>query len=252
MKCTYCNQEIEDGSVFCELCGMNQNEKIVDILEETSDTNELNKLDKLDKLDEVVQGSDGIYRWVYELNMWTNPTILITLLKIMILASLVPTIFVTILGLFESGMIQAIEAFMKVGGMLGIIMLVLLAVAYPLVAIMNGGKYCVAFEMDERGVKHIQMEKQFKKSQVLSMITMLAGALSNNPTVTGAGLLANAKKSSYSQFSKVKSVIPKHGRNVIYVNESFERNQIYVEKENFEAVYEYIIRHCKKINNSKH
>ena len=29
MKCTYCNQEIEDASVFCELCGMNQNEKIV-------------------------------------------------------------------------------------------------------------------------------------------------------------------------------------------------------------------------------
>lgn len=121
-------------------------------------------------------------------------------------------------------------------------------IAYIIIAVLNGGKYCVAFEMDEKGIRHIQMDKQFKRSQVLSMITVLAGALANNPTAMGAGLLANAKKTSYSQFSKVKNIKAKRNLNIIYVNESFERNQIYVSREDFNSVYDYIAKRCKKAN----
>ena len=106
MKCISCQQEIEDKSLFCELCGANQlaNDKVeqseqIKII--TSDNNSLEN--RLDKADEVTQGIDGVYRWVYELNMWTNPVIIITLFKIAIIASLVPTIFVSLLALFESG-----------------------------------------------------------------------------------------------------------------------------------------------------
>ena len=231
MKCISCSKEIKDGSVFCEFCGSQQLE--VSLLDESK---------------EISKGKDGVYRWVYELNMWTNPGLLITLLNVVLLATAFPTLLVSLLELFERGFSEAIEAFVTVGGFAGGIMVGLAIIAYIIIAVLNGGKYCVAFEMDEKGIRHIQMDKQFKRSQVLSMITVLAGALANNPTAMGAGLLANAKKTSYSQFSKVKNIKAKRNLNIIYVNESFERNQIYVSREDFNSVYDYIAKRCKKAN----
>ncbi len=186
---------------------------------------------------------EGVYRWTYEVNMWTNPTILITLLKIVAFGASVPILLVTILALIEDGLGQALEAFLGVLGPVSLLMGILLILAYLLVAIINGGKYWLVFEMDEKGVRHIQMQKQFKKAQVLGMITGLAG---RTPTTIGIGLLAASKKSSYSQFSKVKSIRAKKSRQVIYVNESLERNQIYVAAEDFDEVLDYLVSHCKK------
>ncbi|HZJ83607.1 MAG TPA: hypothetical protein VFD57_07340 [Clostridia bacterium] len=185
----------------------------------------------------------GIYRWTYEMNMWTNPTIIITLAKVLLLGAAVPILFVTLLALFEQGLGEAIEAFTAVSIPVVLIIGVLFAIAYPIVGIINGGKYCVVFEMDEKGVKHIQMQKQFKKAQVLGMITALVGT---NPTTTGIGLLAASKSSSYSEFSKVKSIIAKKSRGLIYLNENLERNQVYVAKEDFDYVLDYLLNHCPK------
>jgi len=265
MKCRHCLKEIDEESTFCEFCGKGQN------LGDESDVYKNEEVNKSDLIYEnvpvhdihttlgsprpsdedlsgttIVKGADGVYRWVYQMNMWTNPTLVITLLKVVLVAALVPTFLVSGLELFERGVSEAISAFIEVGSIVGMVMLVLFAIAYPLVAVMNGGRYCVAFELDEKGVKHIQMQKQFKHSQVLSMITALAGAVAGNPTVMGAGLLASSKKSSYSQFSKVKSVVARANRHVMYVNESFERNQVYVSGEDFQWVLEFIGAHCKK------
>lgn len=186
---------------------------------------------------------DGIYRWTYEVNMWKNPAILITLLKGLSFGASVPILLVTVLALFEGGLADALKAL--VGVSVGVVLTIgfLLALAYPLVAIMGGGKYCMIFEMDEKGVKHIQMQKQFKKAQVLGIITALAGT---TPTTTGIGLLAGAKQSSYSRFSKVKSIRAQRRRQVIYVNERLERNQIYVPAEDFDQVLDYLVSHCKQ------
>ena len=43
---------------------------------------------------EFHKGNDGVIRWIYELNMWKNPAIIITTLKVFFLASLAPGILV--------------------------------------------------------------------------------------------------------------------------------------------------------------
>lgn len=72
MKCISCSKEIKDGSVFCEFCGNQQLESVY-----------LMNLRKYPNIES---------RWVYELNMWTNPWILITLLKVVLLATAFPTL----------------------------------------------------------------------------------------------------------------------------------------------------------------
>ncbi len=194
----------------------------------------------------ISKGDDGVYRWTYEMNMWRNPTVLITLWKVFFIAAMFPVVFVTLLSLFEDGVGAAVKTFAPMFFMMTAIMSGLVFIGYFIYTIINGGRYQVVFEMDEKGIRHIQLKSQFKKNQVIAWIGAFAGAASGNATVSGAGLLAASKSSSYCQFTKVRKIRVNRRRNVIYVNESLERNQVYVSDEDFEAVRDYLISRCPK------
>ncbi len=36
----------------------------------------------------VLSGEDGVLRWVYEMNMWKNPTLVITIWKVLLLCAM--------------------------------------------------------------------------------------------------------------------------------------------------------------------
>jgi hypothetical protein len=179
------------------------------------------------------------------MNMWKNPTLVITIWKVLLLAALAPALLVFFLNLGD-GIGSAFFAFIKVIAIVASIVTLLMLLAYPLVSILNGGRYCVMFEMDDMSVKHIQMQKQFQKSQLLSMVVILAGVVTGNIQATAAGILAGSKQSSISSFEKVKSITVFEKRHVIYVNEKLTRNQVYAESGDFSMICDYIISHCKK------
>ena len=187
---------------------------------------------------------DGKYRWIYEMNMLTNPTIFLTVLKIffyIILAGwLLFGFFLYVIhgdwpGFWGMGKASLIA--------LGI-MAVLTALGVLGLAAIYGGKYVVLFEMDENEVKHIQLPRQVKKAEALGMLTALVGVLANKPSAAGAGILAAGKNSSTSEYKKVRRVVPRRALHLIKVNQLLEKNQIYVPKEDFDFVYDYIKSRC--------
>ena len=238
MNCTICGQNYSKGSRFCENCGAPVGE-------------ELPKREAVDQQPDqqvspgVVMGGDGILRWVYEMNMWKNPTLVITIWKVLLLAALAPALLVFFMNLGD-GIGSAFLTFVKIMGIVVGIVTGLMLLAYPLVAMMNGGIYCVIFEMDDKSVKHIQMQKQFNKNQVLSMIVSLAGVMTGNIQATAAGMLAGSKQSLLSSFEKVRSITVNEKRHVIYVNEKLSRNQVYADFADFAFVRNTIISRCKK------
>lgn len=192
-------------------------------------------------MQKIQQGQDGIYRWVYELNLYTNPTILLLLCKIFLGIELVMFLFIWGVGVLEDGfqlenLIDCVVlfAYFVVGTLL------LVGVGYFVYAFIMGGKYCVLFEMDERGVKHTQLPHQVKKAQVIGMLSVMAGAAAGNFTAMGSGLLAASRTSLYSEFGKVKSMEVLPDRNLIKLKEFGSWNQIYVDDENFVFVENYI------------
>ena len=186
---------------------------------------------------------DGMYRWIYEYDMVRNPVILFTVWKVMGIAFLAVFLFLQVItlisgdGLFLPGWDN--------GGKYAFFCLVLLfgpvaILSYFIVAASYGWRYMVLFEMNDAGVKFIQMPGQFKKAQALGWLSAMAGLVTGNLAAAGAGVLAASRDSMYSEFAKVRAVIPKRGFHTIKVNGRLMHNQVYAEDADFDFVLNYI------------
>ena len=250
MFCENCGKKRIANEAFCEGCGhpfpkTESNEYPVISEEIKVKTVEV-------KTDEALQKSHGNItikgtdmQWMYEFSFWKNPAILITSAKVMLIALFVPAVFMFFISLSDGFMDAiSISAVILAYGAIGFA--ILLVIAYVFVGFLYGGKYYVLFKMDDNGVNHIQLDKQYKKAQALGFLTALIGLSSGNLTTAGSGLMAATKQSLYTSFKKVKSIKVAKARNTIYVNETLSRNQIYVANDDFDFILEHILNNCPK------
>ncbi len=193
---------------------------------------------------EVRLCEDGKYRWKYELNMITNPVIMLTVFKIFFYIILVAIlVFCPILYLSDGDWDGALGMIKAMGIMLAIFA-VLTFLGTALLSVIYGGKYIVLFEMDEEGINHTPLPAQVDKARKLGLLTFFVGLIAKRPTTAGAGLLSTARTSSTSTFKKVRRVRSRRWLHTIKVNQLFDRNQVYVPKEDYDFVLDYIKSRC--------
>lgn len=190
----------------------------------------------------IIFNNKGQYNWVYELSLLKNPVVLFLLMKIFFWIVIGMWGFFCLLmwgDVMESW--ESFWGFTRV--LLGVLVLIeiLSLLGYLLYAAIMGGKYCVVFTMDEKGIKHEQMPKQYKRAQIISNLTVLAGLASGRPSVVGTGLLSR-RAAMYTKFSTVKTVRLIKKRNTIKLS----GNQIYATDSDFDFVANYIIQHVNK------
>ncbi len=238
--CPNCGTKTDRTMIFCPECGVKIEPEAIVPEEKTESL-------VSGKDGGITRSGDGKLRWLYEMNLWKNPTILLTIYKVIGIAVLACAALLFILFLLSGDSVEVASEIIGTFLLYAALILFVLAIpAYVLVSLLNGGKYCVVFEMDEKGVNHIQMQKQFKKAQLLAALGVLAGAAAGNVTVTGANFLAGSKKKTYSKFGSVKSIKANKKRNTIYLNSSANFNQIYASREQFDFVLNFLIDHCPK------
>jgi hypothetical protein len=246
MFCENCGKKRIADEAFCEGCGhpfpkTESNDEAVISKEISEPIPE----PKVMETTEPKPETNGDIQWMYEYSLWKNPTILITTAKVLLIALLVPVIFMFVITLSD-GFMEAFNLSIMILFYGIIVMAILLAIAYPLIALRYGGSYFVLFKMDDKGVNHIQLDKQFKKAQAMGFLTALIGLSAGNLTTAGTGLMAATKQSLYTSFKKVKSIKVVKSRNTIYINESLSRNQIYATRDNFDSILEHILNNCPK------
>ncbi len=191
---------------------------------------------------------DGIYRWTYEYNMKRNPTILFTVWKVMGIAIGAVYLFILILNLF-AGSLKSLNDLWQASKIIVLmigIFFVLSIISYLILAALYGWKYQVLFEMTDTSVTHIQMPKQFKKTEAIGWLTMLAGIAAKKPYMVGLGLNVAAKNSSTSEFKNVETVKVRRKRNTIHVNQLLDKNLVYAEDADFDFVEKFITERCTK------
>lgn len=191
-------------------------------------------------LKEIKLCEDGKYRWVYEFSMLKNPIILLTVLKIFALVLVGMWLFFGLFSIKDEGLIGAYVYEAKSLIIPAIILFGLSIVSYLILAGIYGWKYIVLFEMDDEGIRHIHMAKQFKKAEAMGWLTALVGAMANSPGVSGTGILAATKQETASEFSKVKKMKVLRGFHTIKLDALLNHNQIYADGEDYDFVVEYI------------
>lgn len=193
----------------------------------------------------VMLCKDGKYRWIHEVNMFKNPSILFDVWKVLGITMLIVIAIV--------GFILVISGDLDVDGMLGMgkamlitaaIMAVLSIIGYLVYALIAGGKYIVLFTLDEKEVVHQQMPRSAKKGQIIGDLAILAGLATGRIGTIGTGMLAKSRTSMTTTLSDVKRLTPCPRMNMIKVNETLSKNRVYVCKEDFFLVYNFLCEHC--------
>lgn len=234
--CGNCGEQVEGGK-FCPSCGAP-----LDSADEQPQK-ENNTSYQASPSGEIVKGPDGVYRWAYDFNMFTNPTILFTIFKVVGISFGCVWFFVVGLDVFGgyfdfSDFLNTTKVFLiLIAGMM--ILTTICYILYSLIVL--GGKYCVLFEMDEKGITHTQAPKQFEKAKVVALIN---GLTANNLSSLGNAFIVSSRSSISSEWKKVRTLQRLPGKGVIKVNGLFNNNQVYTSEEDFEFVWDYIVSHC--------
>lgn len=190
---------------------------------------------------------DGKYRWVYEVPMLKNPTILFDVYKVLGISFGIVWLFNVLLISCEDGLnLRNLWSFTTGFLILMLVFLVIGYVAYFIVAWSYGWKYIVLFTLDEKEVVHQMMPRQMEKAKVLGALTALIGSVAGKPGVMGAGVLAASRSTSTSVLANVARLVPRRRLHLIKVNQLLNKNRVFVPDEDFDFVYNFLCQHCPK------
>lgn len=190
---------------------------------------------------------DGKYRWVYEVPMLKNPTILFDVYKVLGISFGIVWLFNVLLISCEDGLnLRNLWSFTSGFLILMLVFLVIGYLAYFIVAWYYGWKYIVLFTLDEKEVVHQMMPRQMEKAKVLGALTALVGSVAGKPGVMGAGVLASSRSTSTSVLANVARLVPRRRLHLIKVNQLLNKNRVFVPDEDFDFVYNFLCQHCPK------
>ena len=188
---------------------------------------------------------DGKYRWIYEVPMLKNPSIIIDVFKVVGISLGIVWLFMVLLSVYDGDF--SLESLLDISMVfLGLMLVfaVIVFLAYVILAWHYGWKYVVLFTMDKSELVHQQMPYQVKKAQVLGALAAMIGGAAGNLGMVGTGVLAASRTTSISTLVRVNRLIPVRRMNLIKVNQKLHKNRIYVPDEDFDFVYDFLCQQC--------
>jgi len=192
--------------------------------------------------------ADGKYRWMYDIPMLTNPSILFDVYGVLAISFGIVWLFNVIILICSGDMsFVALWDSIKMFLIISILMFVLGYVAYFFVSWYYGWKYTVIFTLDEHEVENRQLPSTVKKAQIIGQLTTLAGVAGGKSGMMSLGVLAATRTSMTSRFDRVRRLIPCRRMNLIKVNGLFSRNRVYVPDEDFDFVYQFLCDNCPNV-----
>ena len=185
---------------------------------------------------------NGTYRWRYSVNLYKNPGLLWLFYKVFggIFAGCL--LFGLFLADFKVSFAGAMWTSVGFAVMIAIVTL-----SYYVYALIQGGRYTWDFEMDEEGVKGVQVANEEKRNKVLGTVVAAMGVATGNLTQMGVGTMVAADDERYSQFATVSKVKPDRKHNTINIHNGLFHEQVFVGDEDFDFMLDYITSRCPKL-----
>lgn len=163
----------------------------------------------------IVENSDKTFEWSVRVPIFRNSLIL----KQLGLAVGIPfgllILFFTAAGIVT----QRIDWLWATGMVLGF-----LFIGFLFVLFIFRGTYDVHFVLDSKGILCENTEKQAKRVKSLSLIMVVLGLISRNPTAAGAGMLAGARVKTFLKWGSIRKVKYNEKRHTILLRAGFSES----------------------------
>ena len=172
------------------------------------------------------------YGWEIRVPILRNPVIV----KQLGLAIGVPFALLAVLLALISG--QAVYGLFGLG-----LMVAMWLLAALVILVIYGGRYDVAFELDDKGVLCRTQARQRNKNRVINGLTVVLGALAGKPALAGAGMLAQARQEESLRWSRVQTVrYHPRGKTILLRGGWLEQLALFCTDENYGRVCEMVAR----------
>ena len=245
--CTNCGTQMTDESLFCPNCGTAVGSRTPQSQSQPQ-SEQPPYTAQQDAPPDVTMvtpniglGPDGKYRWIYEMSLFRNPSLFVTVWKVFFFVCIGLFVMMALIQAFEGDLDgQAALDLLRICGIVLGVMTALVVISFLIYAAIMGGKYIAMFEMDENGITHRQLPKQAKKAMGIAAAALVIGMLSNSTSTMASGFAASNTE-MYTSFSKTKKVRFDPRRDTIRIRHTLNRNQIYAKPEDFSFVQNYIL-----------
>ena len=184
---------------------------------------------------EVTLFSDGVYRWRYDYDLWSNRYMLHLLMKVLgVIFTACAAVFLLMLGPRNITPAVIAVCVMIVTGILALTWII-----YYIIARIKRGSYVMRFEMDESGVRLVASGASAVALDALGIIGA-AASIGSGGNMPAAGLSMN-RGIRVTAFSEVTRVITKPKYDTINLHVLGGMNQIYASGEDYKFVRSYIL-----------
>ena len=190
--------------------------------------------------DRVTLCDDGVYRWSYDMDMWHNRFMLRHVLTIVCAMSVLVSL--TMLAAFGlnrvSPRLAALLFIIPMGALSALTLLI-----YLICALAMRGNYHLRFEMDENKIVLVQTAETENRNRVLTTVSTVAGiaAGQRNKAYRVNATLRAADSVGTTAFADVTRVRLFPDDDVIDLWEWFGMNQIYVPREDYALVRDFML-----------
>jgi hypothetical protein len=231
---------------------MNNNAPVMEKLsEQPNQLPDLSVAENAYEKEEPIRKDDkGTYRWIYELPMKNSFFLLAEVWRLIALSVLFVAGFCSLISYLSGHKLADALFTLEMTALVFLILILLSIPAYYTVVKANNGLYTVLFEMNDKGIDHIQIKTE--KARALELLTIFIGQKTRKPTTTAAGMLSAAGGSLYSDFKTVKRIKAEPAKNLITLKGGLLRNQVYADGEAFDFVLKYITDRCPKAKVSRY
>ncbi len=204
-------------------------------------------MSKSDGLTKNLVPHNGVYRWISEINLYTDLRIPLTVWQIMLFSAFVPIFALSVIQAVDGMFLQSIGAIVRLYLLLAAIATGLTILGYYVVYVpVMGAKCVILFEMSEDAIDHFLTQKHQSRQQLLSLLGMAAGAAAGSPTVVGANVLSATRKTMRTRYKDIRSITVWSRRGIIRLRASdLTQNIIYVPPGQLTFVLDYIHARCR-------
>lgn len=186
------------------------------------------------------------HTWITEKSLLWPPKVLILTYKVLGIIWLICWLLLFTMIIIINGFEDAI-GFTSGFAILLPIFLVLGALAFLIYALVNGGKICLHYEMDNKQITYREIKgvKKEEAMKLLQAIGAIAAIASGSRAVGLHGLRAKTRVVSQIKYKNVKAIEANRSKQTIILREKVGKTTIHTDKADYDFILNYLAEQCK-------